>query len=113
MAKQESTQPITGTIDGICFYQMDGMYYARQKSSLEGERVKQDPAFAQTMRYAGLFAKASLIGKRIYASLPAHIKNRKVYQQLTGNAMLLLKAGSSEEECYTYCKDLVEKFSIE
>ncbi len=107
MAKQESPQPITGTIDGICFYKMEGKYYARQKSPLTGKRVKEDPAFAGTMRYANLMGRASGIVKPIYADVPAGIKNRKLYQTLTGKAMRLLKEGSSEEECSKAIKTLI------
>ena len=52
MAKQMGALQIRGTVGGICFYKMEGMYYARTKSSLSGERVKTDPAFEETMRYA-------------------------------------------------------------
>lgn len=101
MAKQESTQPITGTVDGICYYKMEGKYYARQKSSLTGKRVKEDPAFAGTMQHANLMGRASGIVKPIYATLPTHVKKQFTYPQLTGKAISLLKAGSTEEECFT------------
>jgi hypothetical protein len=113
MAKQDSTQPITGTIDAICFYQMEGKYYARQKSSLAGKRVKLDPAFAATMRHANFLAKASVMAKTIYTDVPASIKNRKLYQQLTGKAMRLLQAGGSEEECYNSLRAFTESLTSE
>lgn len=40
MAKQIGPVFITGTIGDICFYKMDGQYYARMKSSLSSKRVK-------------------------------------------------------------------------
>jgi len=46
VAKQIGATKITGTIQNICFYKMEGQYYARQKSSLTGKRVKKDPAFS-------------------------------------------------------------------
>ena len=111
MAKQENTQPITGTIDGICFYEMEGTYYARQKSSLTGKRVTEDPCFTSTMWHANLLARASGIVKPIYASMPAHVKKQFSYQVLTGKTMRLLKAGKTDEDCFTTLQLLVKQTS--
>ena len=98
MAKQVGTIKIKGTIDGICFYKLDGNYYARTKNSLDAKRVKKSKSFRETMRYARLFAKASVIGSTIYRMLPKNEKDRKVYQQLTGKAMKMLRDGLNEKE---------------
>lgn len=101
MARQIGLLQITGTVSGICFYRMNDVYYARKKSSLSGERVKKDPAFAETMRHANLFAKASSIGSKVYKALYPGTKNRELYQQLTGRASCLLQKGISEEDVYS------------
>lgn len=106
MAKQVGTIKIKGTIDGICFYKLAGNYYARTKSSLDGKRVKKSRSFGETMRYARLFAKASVIGSTIYRMLPKNEKDRKVYQQLTGKAMKMLKDGLNEKEVIKKLKTL-------
>ncbi len=98
MARQIGPYYITGTIDDICFYQLDGQYYARLKSSLTGKRVKTDPRFARTREYAGLLAKASSLASAVYRSLPAHTRNRQLYQRLTGQVMQLLKDGKADNE---------------
>lgn len=98
MARQDGNIKITGTIDNICFYKLDGKYYARTKSTLSGKTVKKSPAFRNTMRYAGLLAKASVIGSLVYRLLPKEERERKRFQQLTGKAMQMLKEGMSEEE---------------
>ncbi len=98
MAKQVGTIKIKGTIGSICLYKLDGNFYARTKSSLDGKRVKKSKAFRETMRYARLFAKASVIGSTIYRMLPKDKRSRKVYQQLTGKAMKMLKDDLSEKE---------------
>lgn len=98
MAKQVGQIKIKGTIGGICFYKLDGNYYARTKSSLSGKRVKTSKAFQETMRYADLFAKASVIGSTIYRLLPKNKRDRKLYQQLTGKAMRMLKKGLTEKQ---------------
>jgi hypothetical protein len=98
MAKQAGPFYITGCYGNLCFYCMDGKYYARLKSSLDRKRVKRDPAFHKTMRNAELFGKASKIASYIYRALPKKEKEHALYRKLTGRAMLLLKDGKKEEE---------------
>jgi hypothetical protein len=98
VAKQAGPYKITGTIDNICFYQMEGQYYARQKSSLTGKRVKKDPAFARTMAKAHLLGKASKLASLIKQSFPKEEQGRELFQLLTGKVMRLMKEGFGEEE---------------
>ena len=91
MTKQAGLIKISGAIGNICFYRLHGEHYARTKSSLSGKRVKHDPAFKETMKYAALLACASKIASVIYRRLPAEQKSRKKYQAMTGQAMQLLK----------------------
>jgi hypothetical protein len=83
MAKQIGILHITGTIDGICFYRMGDKYYAREKSSLTGERVKNDSAFAETMRYAKQFGSVSKIASVLYPQLvPTHERSRDKFREV-------------------------------
>ena len=91
MAKQAGTIKISGTIGEICFYRLYEEHYARTKCSLSGKRVKHDPAFKGTMKYAALLACASKIASVIYKRLPQEQKSRKKYQAMTGEAMRLIK----------------------
>lgn len=84
MAKQIGLLRLSGTVSGICFYKMDGVYYAREKSKLSGERVKHDPVFAETMRYADLMAKASVIASELYKQVPKEERSRERYRELVG-----------------------------
>ena len=70
MAKQAGTYHITGCFDNLCFYEMEGKYYVRLKSSLTGKRVKKDPSFKRTMQYAALLGSASAIASAVYRALP-------------------------------------------
>jgi len=91
MAKQAGAIKINGTIGDICFYRLHEEHYARTKSSLSAKRVKHDPAFDATMKYAALLACASKIASVMYKQLPKEQKSRKRYQAMTGQAMRLLK----------------------
>ncbi|HNP20615.1 MAG TPA: hypothetical protein PKM63_20535 [Panacibacter sp.] len=106
MAKQAGQILITGTIDQLCFYQMDGIFYVRKKSSLSGKRVKGDPAFAGTMRYANLLAEAAKIASGLYRVLPVEQKAKGLYKVLTGKVMQLLKAGKSAEQVVGLLQEL-------
>jgi hypothetical protein len=96
MARQIGPVKITGTIDDICFYQMEGGYFARIKSSLTDERFWKEKAFAGSRRSCGLLALASPLASRLYQRLPKEKKGRPVFQQLTGKVKLLLQEGQSE-----------------
>jgi hypothetical protein len=92
MAKQIGLLKITGTIDGICFYRLNGVYYAREKSSLSGERVKSDPAFAETMRHAKQMGSASKIASSIYRqTVPQDERCREKFREVVGMVKRELK----------------------
>jgi hypothetical protein len=98
MAQQMGIIKITGTIGEVCFYKLHEKHYARRKSSLSSKRVKTSEAFQHTMQYAALLAKASRIGSFVYRLIPKPKRERKIYQQLTGKAMQLLKKGITKED---------------
>ena len=85
MAKQIGWLQIKGTVNGICFYCMDGVYYAREKSSFSAERVKYDPLFAETMLSANLLGSASKIASVLYPQLvPRHERSREKFREVVG-----------------------------
>lgn len=102
MAQQDGPLYITGTIDNLCFYEMEGKYYVRIKSSLTGQRVKRDPAFRRTRENADLLGKASRLASGVYRRLPAEQRKRSCYRQMTGKALRLLHSGKPVEEVLTY-----------
>lgn len=89
---------------------MDGNHYARTKSSLSGKRVRTSPVFRHTMKYAGLLAKASVIGSAVYRLLPKEKRERQVYQKLTGMAMQLLKGGMTAEKVVIALKSNYQRY---
>jgi len=98
MSKQRGPVYFTGTVDGICYYRMNGKYYARRKSTLSRKRVRRDPAFARTRRNAALLGQASRIAAGVYRLLPRVQKKLDLYRAMTGQAMELLKKGVDEAE---------------
>src|SRR3954453_13932114 len=104
MAKQAGPYDITGCYDNICFYKMEGNYYARSKSSLTRKQVKGDTRFKETMRFAGLLATASKIASKLYKELPKESKGVAIYRSLTGKVMQLLKEGKTTDEILCFLK---------
>jgi len=98
MAKQIGFLKIIGTIGGITFYEMDGEFYARKKSSLDGKRVKRDPKFRRTMEEAIGFGKASAAARAVYWALPAEMRGHGVYGKLTGRMRKLMREGRAAKE---------------
>jgi len=109
MAKQIGPTKITGTIHNICFYKMEGQYYARQKSSLTGKRVKKDPAFAGTIRSAHLLGKSSKLASLIKRTFPKEEQSMELFRMLTGKVMRLMKEGIGEEEIKTKLSFVLSK----
>ena len=98
MAKQIGIFKIIGTIGDITFYEMDGEFYARKKSSLDGKRVKIDPRFKRTMEEAIGFGKASTATRAVYWALPEEMQVHGFYGILTGRMRKLMRAGKTAKE---------------
>jgi hypothetical protein len=107
MAKQVGFLKITGTLGDITFYQTDGEFYARKKSSLDGKRVKKDPRFKRTMEEAGEFGKAAKAAREIYCELPAKQRGHGVFGKLTGRIRKLIREGKGAEQAK---RELMKEF---
>jgi hypothetical protein len=104
---------LEGTIDDITYYKMLGEYYARGKSYLTAEDVKNKPEFECTMIYAGLLGRASKIGSVIYQQLPENWRQFWMYRSFTGEAMKMLEGGATEQEATEYLwKTYVEYWRV-
>ena len=98
MARQIGDIIITGTIDDITFYEMDGKGYARHKSSLTGKRVKKDPRFKRTMQSAHRLGRGSQLASKVYRSLPKTEQVYNLFKELKRIAILAIKEGKGEME---------------
>jgi hypothetical protein len=93
--------PFVGTRDNLTIYLMNGEYIVRTKSSLTGKRVKRDPAFARTMKYAGWLKQGARLASLVYKKIPADERVYKQYRELTGRVMSLLKEGFDADDVIT------------
>ena len=98
MPKQIGPIFITGPIGNITYYQLDGVYYCRKKSSLSGKKVKTHRHFKRTMENAGIMADASRIASAVYRLIPKSAKQHTMYREMTGIAIDLLKLETTKDE---------------
>ncbi len=107
MAKQTGPIFFTGTIGNITGYQLDGVYYARKKSSLSGKKVKTHRHFKRTMENAFRLADASKIASAVYRLIPRSEKQHTMYREMTGVAINMLNQGCNKEEILSL---MIEKY---
>jgi hypothetical protein len=107
MAKQTGAYKITGTYDGVTYYQMEGQYYARAKSSLKGTRVKRDPRFKRTMEWAERLARGSQLASKVYRSLPRQEQVYVLFCNLKSATIQALKEGKGVEEVKGVLKTII------
>src|SRR5687767_11705908 len=113
MAKQIGPFKLQGCYDNIFFYKMDGQYFARTKTSLDGKRVKKDPVFRETMRHAALLGRASKLAAIVYRALPQEKKEPGLYKKLTGQVMRMLREGKMVKEVLELLQPMkVKKVSV-
>lgn len=88
----------TGTIGNATYYVMNGIGYARSKSSLTGKRVKTSPAFKKTMEFARKLGEASTLASALYKTVPAKQKSIGLFRKITGMVITGFRKGNNEEE---------------
>jgi len=87
MARQTSVFTLKGTIKGINFYTRKGKSYARSITSLNKQRIENDPAFLRTIENAKEFGGCKKVVKSVRLGLIEFIKTMSDYNtfnRLTG-----------------------------
>lgn len=98
MAKQTGPVFIEGTLGGITFYNRQGTWVARKKTSLNKKRVSTDPAFEASRRASAGFGVAAKLAKIIYWQLPVKKRGRGVIGKITGLVNGMLQKGYKPAE---------------
>ena len=97
MPKQKGIK-ISGTIDDLTFYAIKSNYYVKNKSSINGKRIKTDPSFRAFRERSTQFAEATKIASSIYRTYPKGKKKLGKFQKLCAKVYKHLLEGKSEEE---------------
>ncbi len=96
MARQIGPIKVSGTLDDLTFYKMDGEYLARKKTSLNKKRVMKDAAFENSRKAMVEFGVVSKFCARLYRQLPKQYRGKGIQQRMTGKARNLFLEGYDE-----------------
>ena len=107
MAKQVSHTIVSGAIDNLVFYAMEGRGYVRRKSSLTGKDFKTKACFKGSRQSAARFAVGNRIAGAVYRALPVQSKNYHLFCIIKSKAIALLKDGLTHEDTRLQLQALV------
>ena len=100
MAQQKGILPLKGTIGNINFYKTKDGYLAREKTSVNKERIANDPAFARTRENGAEFGRAGKAGKVLRTALRSLLLNTadsRMLSRLTREMMKVIQADATNE----------------
>lgn len=100
MAQQKGILPLKGTIGNINFYKTKDGYLAREKTSVNKERIANDPAFARTRENGAEFGRAGAAGKVLRTALRSLLLNTadsRMLSRLTREMMKVIQADAVNE----------------
>jgi hypothetical protein len=112
MAKQVGDIKIWGSIDGLCFYAMEGTYYVRKSSSLSGKRFWKDKAFEGSRRSCNWFSEGNRLASKLYKRIEKEKKDRKIFRFLLSRAIDLIKQEKPLYEVEALLVDYLESFGF-
>ena len=95
MAKQKGIIPLQGTLGNITFFKSKDGYGAREKGSLDANRIANDPAFQRTRENGAEFGRAGKAGKVLrtaFRSLLQNASDGRMISRMTKEMMRAIKA---------------------
>lgn len=95
MARQIGDHKFEGTVDGLCFYKMEGEYYVRMQSSLNGKKFWKAACFEGSRRSCRRLSRGSQLAAMVYSTFR---KQKGMYAALKTKAIALLKNNTREEK---------------
>ena len=75
MARQKGIIKLDGTIGGVTFYKTQDGYLAKEKSGVEADRIKNDPAFERTRENGAEFGSSARSGKLLRDAIRTMMQN--------------------------------------
>jgi hypothetical protein len=98
MARQKGIFPLKGTIGNVTFYKSKDGYLAREKGSLDGQRIANDPAFQRTRENGAEFGRAGAAGKvlrKTFRNLLLNTADSGLVARLTREMMKVVQADAT------------------
>ncbi|MBU0942092.1 MAG: hypothetical protein KKD36_11755 [Bacteroidetes bacterium] len=100
MARQNGIIKLKGTIGDITFYKTKDGHLAREKGSLDANRIKNDPAFQRTRENGAEFGRAGKAGKTLRTALRTLLLNSsdsRMVSRLTQSMVKVIQADTTSE----------------
>jgi hypothetical protein len=97
MAKQKGLIKLTGNLQGLCYYQLNGKLVVRKASGPSKQRINTDPAFVRVKANTQEFGAASKLSKAIREGLPVatlEFKDSYMAGRLSGVCRKVIQKGS-------------------
>jgi hypothetical protein len=98
MARQDGVIKLTGQMGGISFYKSRDGHLVRLKSGVDGERIKNDPAFARTRENGAEFGRAGASSKLLrtaFRTLILAVADGRMASRLTRQMMRVIQADAT------------------
>ncbi len=98
MARQKGIIKLEGTIGDVSFYKSRDGYLAREKGGVDGDRIKNDPAFQRTRENGSEFGRAGRAGRIIRNAFRLLIQNAsdsRVTSRLTTEILRVIKTDTT------------------
>ena len=98
MAKQKGIIKLKGTIGDITFYQSKDGFIAREKGSLNANRIATDPSFKRTRENGSEFGRAGKAGKVLRTALRHLLQNAsdsRMVSRLTKHMVKVIQADTT------------------
>ena len=112
MARQIGEIKLTGTIDDITFYKMEGKYFARMKSSLTGKKFWSNKAFEGSRKSCSRFGAGNKLASKVYQMIEEEKRVYPLYCFLKKRAIQLLKEEKSVEEAEKILVEYLREFGV-
>jgi len=100
MARQKGVIKLEGRIGDLSFYKSGGDYLARAKGGVDGDRIKNDPAFARTRENGEEFGKAGKASKLLRNALKVPVSksaDKRVASRLTTALLKVIQADTTNK----------------
>lgn len=100
MARQKSIFKIEGTLGDVSFYKSKDGFLVREKSGVNGDRIRKDPRFQRTRENSSEFGHAGKAGKTLRTSLRSLLKEVADYRmtrRLTQQMMRVIQLDKTSE----------------
>ncbi len=109
MARQVGTK-ITGTLDELTFYQINGNFYVRKKPQLNRKKYLHHPSYKKLRDNNNIFKKAVRITSYLHGLLPAEERRFGAFAKITGWVIKRLQEGLTEDDIYQL---IIDKYAGE